>query len=70
MGFKVHILAKLAASGLTTADYGDGDMFQFMEGGVLAITPSEDSEKLVYYSPHTWAYVDADPDHRPGTRTV
>jgi hypothetical protein len=42
----------------------DNDVYEFLEGGVLAVT-TRSSAKTVYYAPGVWKTVTADQDHRP-----
>ena len=47
-------------------DCGDGDIYEFLTGGVLAIhylTPGRWSD---YYQSIAWTHLSAEPNHRPG----
>jgi hypothetical protein len=61
MAFKVW-----TDGGTDPVDYGDGDRFEFLAGGVLGVhfaTPGHWSD---YYPPRVWRRVAAAPNHRPG----
>ena len=46
--------------------YTDNDVYEFLEGGVLAITHGDAQFDSEYYAPHKWDFVFADHDHKPG----
>ncbi len=52
---------------LPTATDGDDDVYEFLEGGGLAVT-TQSSGKTVYFAPGVWESVAADRDHRPAQR--
>jgi len=51
------------------AEYGDGDGFEFLEGGVLAIHFDDAAKWSEYHPPSKWDQVLAEPDHLPGLNT-
>lgn len=60
MAFKVWIVDE------KPADCGDGDMYEFLAGGILAIHYSTPGRWSDYYQPTVWRRVAAQPNHRPG----
>lgn len=66
MAFEVTIV------GVGITSYDTEDIYQFLEGGVLAVrsadrpplTPQKWTE---YYAPHKWEQVTAEPNHPPGS---
>ncbi|MDT5133570.1 MAG: hypothetical protein QOE41_2881 [Mycobacterium sp.] len=60
MAFKVWIVDE------EPADCGDGDMYEFLAGGILAIHYSTPGRWSDYYQPTVWRRVAAQPNHRPG----
>jgi hypothetical protein len=48
-------------------DYDTGDVYDFLEGGVLSITYASNKAKWTeYHRPGTWVRVAADANHLPG----
>ena len=48
-------------------DYDTGDMYDFLEGGVLSIAYAANKAKWTeYHAPGTWVQVTAEPRHMPG----
>lgn len=44
------------------------NVYEFLEGGVLEVRPTEDSGKSrTYYAPHKWELISADHNHKPGS---
>ncbi len=50
----------------TPQDCGDGDVYDFLAGGVLAVHYSTPGRSSDYYPPGRWAQVSAEPNHVPG----
>lgn len=47
-------------------DGGDGDIYEFLSEGVLAVHYAVPGRWSDYYSPGSWKRVSAEPNHRPG----
>jgi hypothetical protein len=48
-------------------DYDTGDMYDFLDGGVLSIAYAANKAKWTeYHGPGTWVRVAAEPHHGPG----
>lgn len=47
-------------------DRGDGDIYDFLPGGVLAVHYVTAGRWSDYYSPTSWEHLAAAPNHRPG----
>lgn len=48
-------------------EYGNDDVYEFHEGGVLEIRPEEGSGKWPeFYAPHKWDQIIAEPNHKRG----
>ncbi|WP_167107322.1 hypothetical protein [Mycobacterium sp. DL592] len=45
-------------------EYGDEDEYEFLDGGVLVIR--EIGKGAVFYAPHKWDQIVAEPGHLPG----
>lgn len=45
---------------------GDGDSYEFLAGGVLAVHYATPGRRSDYYPPGLWTRVSAEPNHRPG----
>jgi len=45
---------------------GDGDTYEFMPGGVLAVHYATPGRWSDYYPPRLWTRIAAEPNHRPG----
>jgi hypothetical protein len=63
MAFKVRLAGRAVTDG---AMYDTEDMYQFLEGGVLAIRFADTTKWTEYYPPHKWEQVLAEPNHPPG----
>ena len=61
MAFKVWL-----SSDQDDLDCGDGDMYEFQRGGVLAIHYVTPGQWTDYYPPGLWIRLAAQPNHRPG----
>jgi hypothetical protein len=49
------------------SDYDTGDVYEFLEGGVLSIAYAPNKAKWTeYHGPGTWVRVAAEPRHLPG----
>jgi hypothetical protein len=46
--------------------YADEDVYEFREGGVLAIRRADDVFMDEYWAPNAWEYVSTSRGHRPG----
>ena len=46
-------------------EYEDGDIFEFLTGGVLAVHYARPGRWSDYYQPTTWTHVAAAPNHKP-----
>ncbi len=56
-------------SGSSQDTYGDEDVYEFLNGGVLAVhskTAFQPAGTAVYYAPGNWNEVGAGPGHQPG----
>jgi hypothetical protein len=63
MAFKV----RFAEERDRMSDYDTGDVYDFLEGGVLSITYASNKAKWAeYHGPGTWVRVAADANHLPG----
>jgi hypothetical protein len=63
MAFKVRFTEALD----TLNDYETGDVYDFLEGGVLSIAYAGSKAKWTeYHAPGTWVQVVAEPQHMPG----
>jgi hypothetical protein len=49
-----------------SADCGDGDMYEFLTGGVLGVHYATPGCWSDYYPPTVWTRIAAEPNHRPG----
>ncbi len=47
-------------------EYETGDVYNFIEGGVLAIKFGNEAKWTEYYAPGRWVQVIAEPNHQPG----
>ena len=47
-------------------EYEDGDIFDFLTGGVLAVHYESPGRWSDYYPPTIWTHVAAAPNHKPG----
>lgn len=45
---------------------GDGDTYEFLAGGVLAVHYSAPGRWSDYYHPDRWIHIAAEPNHVPG----
>lgn len=45
---------------------GDGDTYEFLAGGVLAVHYSTPGRWSDYYNPSRWTHLSAEPNHVPG----
>ncbi|HZA12154.1 hypothetical protein [Mycobacterium sp.] len=61
MAFKVW-----TADAKEPKDCGDGDMYEFLTGGVLAVHYATPGTWSDYYQPAMWLRLTAAPNHRPG----
>ncbi len=61
MAFKVWL-----AGDKDPADGGDGDVYEFLTGGVLGIHYATPGRWSDYYPPAAWTRITAEPNHRPG----
>jgi hypothetical protein len=48
------------------AECGDGDVYEFLDGGVLGVHYATPGRWSDYYPPAVWTRVVAEPNHRPG----
>lgn len=48
------------------AECGDGDIYEFLEGGVLALHYATPGRWSDYYQATVWQHLSAQPNHRPG----
>ena len=65
MAFKVRFTEALDKP----YDYDTGDVYDFLEGGVLSIAYAANKAKWTeYHAPGTWVQVVAEPHHIPGER--
>lgn len=63
MAFKVRFTE--AGNGFN--DYDTGDVYDFLDGGVLSIVYAAKKSKWTeYHGPGTWVRVAAEPHHAPG----
>ena len=51
---------------LPSDESGDDDAYEFLEGGVLAVTISG---KTNYFAPNVWKTLTADEGHKPGKKS-
>jgi hypothetical protein len=51
-------------------NYAKEDVYEFLEGGVLAIHRADNTLMDEYFAPHAWEYVSSASGHRPGMRGV
>lgn len=61
MAFKVW----LGDGGDFQDECGDGDMYEFLAGGVLAVHYATPGRWSDYYPPGSWIRISAQPNHRP-----
>jgi len=61
MAFKVWL-----GSDEDPVDRGDGDIYEFLRGGVLAVHYATPGRWSDYYPPASWERLAAEPNHRPG----
>lgn len=61
MAFKVWL-----ADEDTPHECGDGDIYEFFAGGVLAVHYSTPGRWSDYYQPDRWDHLSAEPNHTPG----
>jgi hypothetical protein len=61
MAFKLWL-----ENGKDPEDYGNGDMYEFLAGGVLAVHQETPGRWSDYYAPSMWRRIAAEPNHRPG----
>lgn len=63
MAFKVRFTEERDG----TNDYDTGDVYDFLDGGVLSIAYAPNKSKWTeYHAPGTWVRVAAEPRHMPG----
>jgi hypothetical protein len=63
MAFKV----RFAEERTGFIDYDTGDVYDFLDGGVLSIAYAAKKSKWTeYHAPGTWVRVAAEPNHAPG----
>jgi len=63
MAFKV----RFAEERTGFIDYDTGDVYEFLDGGVLSIAYAAKKSKWTeYHAPGTWVRVAAEPHHAPG----
>jgi hypothetical protein len=63
MAFKVRFFEKQDKLN----EYETGDVYDFLEGGVLAISFANEAQWTEYYAPGRWVQVIAEPNHGPGS---
>ncbi len=61
MAFKVWL-----AGQETPEDCGDGDIYEFLTSGILAVHYSTPGRWSDYYHPNRWIHVSAEPNHVAG----
>jgi hypothetical protein len=67
MAFKVRIVTRVQSStSKESKEFGDDDIYNFHEGGILSITYADEAKQTEYYPAHRWEQLLADSNHRPG----
>ena len=62
MAFTVY----LTADGSIEEKYGDNDVYEVRDNGLLVVKPAYGSMRTKIYSTNGWSNLSADSDHEPG----